>query len=133
MKCARITGLDCGANVESWNETIFQLWDIAELVTGETMTVDKLIGIIEKYAKMLGAEQDSKISFEVSDGGEAMCVYAFDRVDLAESVATIHLAGRVSACKPLVRGIIAPAAAKGTCGGPKTAFADEVKKPACCG
>jgi Family of unknown function (DUF6428) len=35
FKSARVTGLDCGANVESWTETILQLWDIEQSVTGD--------------------------------------------------------------------------------------------------
>lgn len=133
LKSARITGLDCGANVESWSETIFQLWDIEDSVTGEVMTVDKLLGIIAKYTKLLNAEPNSRLSFEVSEDGEAMRIFGFDRMSVSGGVATIHLGTRAAACKPLVRGILTPIQGKGACGGPKTAFASEVKKATCCG
>jgi hypothetical protein len=131
MKFARMTGVDCGANAETWTETVFQLWDIETSVTGETMSVDKLIGIARKVAAMIGAEGNSRLTFEVSDGVEAMRIYAFEGLDIAGGVATIRLGQRVSACKPLVRGILPEPGVKGTCG-PKVMFANVDKKPPCC-
>lgn len=131
MKFARMTGVDCGANAESWTETIFQLWDIETSVTGETMSVDKLIGIARKVSGMIGAEGTSRLTFEVSDGNEAMRIYAFEGLDIAGDVATIRLGQRVSACKPLVRGILPEPGVKGACG-PKVMFANVDKKPPCC-
>ena len=127
LKSARITGLDCGANVESWSETIFQVLDIEDSITGQFMTVDKLAGIIAKYGKLLGADPTSKISFEVSDGGDAMRIFAFGGLEVTDGRASIRLVNRVSACKPLVRGIITPVAGKNPCG-PRTAFSDEIMK-----
>ena len=118
FKFARVTGLDCGANVESWSETVLQLWDIEESVTGEHMTVDKLLGIGRKAISAVGAELSSRVVFEVSDGEDAMRIFAFDRLELADGLALIHLKVEVSACKPLVRGILN---LPGSCG-PKTAI-----------
>lgn len=131
MKYARMTSVDCGGNPESWTETIFQIWDIEVSVTGQTMAIDKLLGIIRKVTPLIGADDASRLTFEVSDGEVAMRTYAFDRLDITESGAVIHLGPRVSACKPLVRGILPEAGVKGACG-PKVAFANLDKKPPCC-
>jgi|CXWK01.1.fsa_nt_gi hypothetical protein len=131
MKFARMTGVDCGGNAESWTETIIQLWDIDTSVTGETMTIDKLIGIARKVAGMIGAEATSRLTFEVSDGDEAMRIYAFEGLDVTGERATIRLGQRVSACKPLVRGLLPEPGIKGACG-PKVMFANVDKKPPCC-
>lgn len=131
MKFARMTGIDCGGNSESWTETIIQLWDIETSVTGEAMTIDKLIGIARKVAGMIGAEATSRITFEVSDGDEAMRIYAFEGLDVTGERATIRLGQRVSACKPLVRGLLPEPGIKGACG-PKVMFANVDKKPPCC-
>lgn len=138
FKFARVTGLDCGANVESWTETILQLWDIETSVTGETMTVGKLMAIARKAIATVGAEENSRVVFEVSDGTDAMRIYAFDRVEATDGVATVYLAANVSACKPLVRGTLN---APGACA-PKPTFASKqgsvpVRRPPassdCCG
>jgi hypothetical protein len=75
------------------------------------------MAIARKAIATVGAEDASRVMFEVSDGIDAMRIFAFERVDVSEGVATIHLAANVSACKPLVRGTLT---APGTCG-PKLA------------
>ncbi|NOT72670.1 MAG: hypothetical protein HOP09_15755 [Hyphomicrobium sp.] len=137
FKFARVTGLDCGANVESWTETVLQLWDIEESVTGEHMTVNKLLGIGRKAITAVGAEPSSRVVFEVSDGCDAMRIFAFDRLEIADGLALIHLKVEVSACKPLVRGILN---VPGSCGpkpaNPAVQGSGPVSRPAatkCCG
>lgn len=137
FKAARVTGLDCGANVESWSETVLQIWDIADSVTGERMTVDKLLGIARKAIATVGAELSSRVVFEVSDGSDSIRVFAFDRLENVDGVAVVHLGARVSACKPLERGILN---VPGSCG-PKTAnpatlgagLVSRPKSSQCCG
>jgi Family of unknown function (DUF6428) len=137
FKFARITGLDCGGNVESWSETVLQLWDIETSVTGDTMNVDKLIGIGRKAMSAVGAERDSRAVFEVSDGSDAMRIFAFDKLEICDGQALVHLKVEVSACKPLVRGILN---VPGACGpktlNPATLGNGEVRRPQtskCCG
>lgn len=134
FKFARVTGLDCGGNVESWSETILQLWDTEESVTGDRMTVNKLLGIARKAMTSVGAEASSRVVFEVSDGSDAMRIYAFDRLDLTDDTATVHLKVEVSACKPLVRGILD---VPGSCGPKLGQGSEPVSRPAaaskCCG
>lgn len=101
-------------------------------MTGERMTVDKLIGIIAKYKTELGADDDSRLIFEVSEDGEAMRIYEFSRLRVSAEAATITLGTRGAQCKPLVRGLIKPA--KGACGGAaKTGGSTTDKKSGCCG
>ena len=141
FKFARVTGLDCGANVESWSETVLQLWDIDDSVTGEHMTVNKLLGIGRKAISAVGAEPSSRLVFEVSDGSDAMRIFAFDRLEAANGLALIHLKVEVSACKPLVRGILK---VPGSCGpkaanpaqqggGPISRPGSQLKSSGCCG
>lgn len=119
FKFARVTGLDCGANVESWTETILQIWDVEDSVTGERMTVDKLLGIAGHVVRKAVAEVSSRLVFEVSDGTAAIRLYAFDRIERGANVATIHVSANAAACKPLVRGTLAIPVSKpvpGCCG-----------------
>ena len=131
IKFARVTGLDCGANAESWSEVILQLWDIEDSVTGERMTVDKLLGIARKVLATIGAEESARLVFEVSDGSDAMRIFGLDRLEISNGVAAVFLAPRASACKPLVRGTLQPAATK-SCG-TQPAASDVETRTRCCG
>lgn len=131
IKSARVTGLDCGANAESWSEVVIQLWDIEDSVTGERMTVDKLLGISRKVLAQIAAEDSARLTFEVSDGTDAMRIFSFEHLDVGPGVASVVLTPRASACKPLVRGTLSVAPGKGC--GSEPAILAAPPKSQCCG
>ena len=98
VKIGAFRALDCGANAESWNETIIQLWDIEE-ENRSHMPVSKFLAIIAKVGDAVGFDADAKLTFEVSDGVRPMQIYRADRMDVSD-VVRVTLSARPSSCKP---------------------------------
>ena len=125
VKSAALTSLDCGANPESWSETIIQLWDVDG---GEgQMTVRKFLAIIDKVRREIGLEESAPVIFEVGDQSAAMRLYAGGSVHVTGDGVLVALTPRHASCKPLDRWLEAkPAERTGCCGTQPTA------STACC-
>jgi hypothetical protein len=100
VKTADFRGLDCGANRESWPETFIQLWDIPEETGKAPMTVAKFLAIMEKFGRSVAYEPEGKLTFEVSDPGSAMRLYAFAGMKSSAERVLISLEPRPASCKP---------------------------------
>ncbi|GAA3594962.1 DUF6428 family protein [Flavivirga amylovorans] len=63
-----VDSVDCGAQVDSWKETIVQLWESPnELGKTEYMSVYKALAILKKVGKMKPYELDAEVKFEYSN------------------------------------------------------------------
>ncbi|MFT5103319.1 MAG: hypothetical protein ACI86C_000972 [Candidatus Latescibacterota bacterium] len=68
VKHIKIDSVDCGANQDSWNETIIQLWESpSELGKTEFMTSYKALGVLNKVGKMKAYDFDAEVKFEYSN------------------------------------------------------------------
>ena len=68
VKHLKIDSVDCGAQVDTWNETIIQLWESPdELGKTEYMSVFKALGILNKVGKMKTYDLNSEVKFEYSN------------------------------------------------------------------
>jgi len=68
VKHTTIDSVDCGAGVDSWNETVIQLWESpSELGKTEYMSVLKALGILTKVGKMKPYDLDAEVKFEYSN------------------------------------------------------------------
>ena len=68
VKHITIDAVDCGAQTDSWNETIIQLWESpSELGKTEYMSVYKALGILTKVGKMKPYDMNSEVKFEYSN------------------------------------------------------------------
>ena len=99
VKTGRFTALDCGANFEAWTETFIQLWDI-DAGDRTHMTAGKFAAIIDKVAQLAPLDTDTRLTFEVSDGLEAMRLYQAAGLDADDNRITVRLARRPASCKP---------------------------------
>src|SRR5215475_6493353 len=72
VKTAAFQALDCGANYESWHETFIQLWDVPPEDGRGHMAAGKFLAIIRKVADAVPFDPAAKVTFEVSDGRQAM-------------------------------------------------------------
>jgi Family of unknown function (DUF6428) len=99
VKFGRFSALDCGANPEAWSETFIQLWDVDEPPRMH-MAVGKFVAIIDKVAQLAPFDPDTKLTFEFSDGVEA--IRLLQAVNLSESAdsVTVTLGNRPASCKP---------------------------------
>lgn len=128
IKTGSFRGLDCGANIESWNETFIQLWDIEE-DNRSHMPVWKFLAIIGKVGQAVGFDVDAKLTFEVSDGVHPMQLYRAEGIETGSEI-RVYLSPRPSSCKPRDRWLAQESEqeqAAACCG------KDEAKPQKCCG
>jgi len=65
VKHIAIDSVDCGAHMDTWNETVIQLWESpSELGKTEFMTADKALGIMNKVGSMKAYDLNSELKFE---------------------------------------------------------------------
>ncbi len=65
VKNVTIESVDCGANVDSWKETIVQIWESPkEIGKTEFMGADKALSIMNTVDNMKKMERTSEIKFE---------------------------------------------------------------------
>lgn len=126
VKTGRFTSLDCGANAEAWTETFIQLWDIDEADRSH-MTAGKFTAIIDKVAKLSALDPDTKLTFEVSDGEQAMRLFKAANLQIDDHRVVVSLGQRPASCKPRDRWLsdtpatpscCAPASADACCAAP---------------
>ncbi len=68
VKHIKIDSVDCGAQTDSWNETVIQLWESpSELGKTEYMSAFKALGILNKVGKMKPYNLTSEVKFEYSN------------------------------------------------------------------
>ena len=68
VKHISVDSVDCGAQTDSWNETIIQLWESpSELGKTEYMTSVKALEILNKVGTMKQYDLDSEVKIEYSN------------------------------------------------------------------
>jgi hypothetical protein len=117
IKAGRFEALDCGANPEAWSETFIQLWDIPE--DGRSfMPVGKFLAIMRKVGQHVPFDAAAKLTFEVSDGVEAMQLFKATAIDAEADTVRVTLLRRPSSCKPRDRWLETKEAAPPASGSP---------------
>lgn len=121
VKAGSFVTLDCGANPESWRETILQVEDCGPIEDRDYLSVDKFRGILDRVGRQIALDPDARVTFEVGPPGTAMQVFDVDALHPESSFVVLRLAARPAICKPRHRaGQAAPAccgpqATAGTC------------------
>ena len=122
VKHIKIDSVDCGANTDSWNETIIQLWESpSELGKTEFMSSYKALGILNKVGKMKAYDLDAEVKFEYSNALFHTAQLFVNDAVIQNGKLLISLAIEKTDCK-----------AKDTCGVPETAMVEAESKEACC-
>ncbi|MEL6812109.1 MAG: DUF6428 family protein [Bacteroidota bacterium] len=68
VKHLKIDSVDCGAQTDSWNETIVQLWESpSEIGKTEYMSTYKALGILNKVGRMQAYDLNAEVKFEYSN------------------------------------------------------------------
>ena len=120
VKHQRIDAVDCGANSDSWNETVVQLWESpSEIGKTEYMSVYKATSILNKVGRMKAYDLDAEIKFEYSNKLFHTAQLFVNDYDLKERQLIIKLDVAKTDCK-----------AKDQCGVPEPAEA--VADASCC-
>lgn len=100
IKTGRFSGLDCGANPESWTEVFVQLWNVDGDDDSQTMTIGKARSILAVVEKKVGLEKAAKLSFEVSDGLTPIALYRPTAIRNEPDRTVVELSPMPSSCKP---------------------------------
>jgi hypothetical protein len=98
VKSGTFSALDCGANPENWREAFIQLWDVHEDQTH--MTVGKFLSIIGKVLDEIDVDQDTRLTFEVSDGTRPIELYRALKLEPGEDTVHVVLGNQPASCKP---------------------------------
>lgn len=68
VKHISVDSVDCGAQTDSWKETVIQLWESPmEIDKTNHMSVLKALGILNKVGKMKSYISNAEIKFEYSN------------------------------------------------------------------
>jgi len=68
VKHIKVDSVDCGAQKESWNETVIQLWESpSEKGKTEFMSVEKASAILKKVGHIKTYDLESEVKFEYSN------------------------------------------------------------------
>ncbi|MFD2822343.1 DUF6428 family protein [Lacinutrix iliipiscaria] len=126
VKHITVDSVDCGAQTDSWKETIVQLWE-SPLEKGKTdyMSVLKAQGILNKVAKMKAFVKDAEIKIEYSNSNFHTAQLFVNDYEIQGNNLIIRLAIEKTDCK-----------AKEICGVPEAIIntAEKIveKAEACC-
>ncbi len=120
VKHIKIDSVDCGANSDTWNETIIQLWESpSELGKTEFMSIFKALGILKKVGTMKSYDLNSEVKFEYSNALFHTAQLFVNDYEIRENNLLFKLAVEKTDCK-----------AKETCGVPETV--EISAESACC-
>ena len=124
VKHINIDSVDCGAQTDSWNETVIQLWESpSELGKTEYMTSFKALGILKKVGTMKSYDLTSEVKIEYSNSLFHTAQLFVSDYELNNGNLLVKLAIEKTDCK-----------AKETCGVPESVEAAITvnEEEACC-
>ena len=121
VKYIKIDAVDCGAQTDTWNETVIQLWESpSELSKIDFMSTFKALGILKKVGNMKPYNLDSEVKFEYSNSLFHTAQLFVSDYELSNKNLIFKLAVEKTDCK-----------AKEACGVPETE--ELASATACCG
>lgn len=119
VKNISIESVDCGAQTDSWKETIVQLWESpSEIGKTEFMSAYKALGILNKVDKMRMMDRDAELKIEYSNDQFNTAQLFIDDHSWNQEKLILKLSIKKTDCK-----------AKETCGTPET---ESKEVAACC-
>lgn len=119
VKHVNIDSVDCGAQTDSWKETIIQLWESpVELGKTEYMSAHKALAILKKVGQMKPYALDSEVKIEYSNALFHTAQLYVNDFEINNSQLIIKLEIQKTDCK-----------AKDICGVPE--FTETAQEPCC--
>lgn len=100
VKNAKINAVDCGGRMDSWNETILQLWNPKSIEERYPMKGKKALSILSIVDKMSPIDRESEVYFEYGNDTLRVSNYAIDHISIQKDTLTIHFEGLSTQCKP---------------------------------
>jgi hypothetical protein len=114
IKAASFRSLDCGARPQQWEETIVQLWDVADKPEHGHMPVRKFLGIWRKVDADVGLNGETEIKFEWGDAITPAVHYIFGGLHVESDAVVVSVEPVRATCKPRDEWWLAQRAAEGS-------------------
>jgi len=100
VKHITVDSVDCGAQSDSWKETIVQLWESpSEIGKTEYMTAYKALGILKKVGTIKPYVLDAEIKFEYSNATFHTAQLFVNDFEIRNNNLIIKLAIKKTDCK----------------------------------
>lgn len=100
IKAASYRSLDCSARPQQWEETIVQLWDVADKPEQGHMSVRKFLGIWRKVDADVGLNGETEIKFEWGDAATPAVHYVFGALREEGDLLIVSVEPVRATCKP---------------------------------
>lgn len=122
VKHIHIDSVDCGAQTDTWNETLIQLWESPqEPQTKEAMSVYKALGILKKVGRIKPFDLEAEVKFEYSNTSFHTAQLFVNDFEIQNDNLIIKLAIQKTDCK-----------AKETCGITESVQPEAMTAEPCC-
>jgi hypothetical protein len=100
VKHLTVDSVDCGAQTDSWHETIIQLWESPlETYKKDFMSAKKALGILKKVGDMKPYVLDAEVKFEYSNASFHTAQLFVNDFDIQDDKLIIKLAVEKTDCK----------------------------------
>lgn len=120
VKHITVDSVDCGAQTDSWKETVIQLWESpSEVLKTDYMSVEKALSILNKVGSIKPYASNSEVKFEYSNATFHTAQLFVNDFDLRDDKLIMKLAIEKTDCK-----------AKELCGLPEATNATDTEP--CC-
>lgn len=110
LKAASFDTVDCGGQVNHWQETILQLWVPAN-ADAEYMTAGKFLKIYDKVKGMVALNPQAEIRVEYGDENFFPSIYHIASLKTDQSTLRVMLQAPATSCKARDRAILTKAGA----------------------
>ncbi len=98
LKAAAFDTVDCGRELNQWNETIVQLW-VPENADDDYMTSGKFLKIFDKVRGMIPLKLDAEIRVEYGDDNFFPSIYHVGSVTHGQGTTRVLLQSPATTCK----------------------------------
>lgn len=100
VKNTSIESVDCGGRVDSWRETVVQLWESpTEKETGQYMSSFKAKAILERVHRLRPMDPDATIRFEYGNDSFHTAQLFVKGLKIVEGCVTVVLDSKPTLCK----------------------------------
>ncbi|WP_051935436.1 DUF6428 family protein [Deinococcus sp. YIM 77859] len=123
VKAVTPKAIDCGGRVDTWQETVVQLWNSGGEEDRGFTTAGQFLAIYRRVAARVPVREEASLRFEYGDQVRPTIQYGGGSVDIRADQVLVHPGFPLVSCKP---GAARPAAEKTTCCGPAVGTAQTV-------
>lgn len=99
VKHTTIKAVDCGGQMDEWNETVIQLLEPATYNGEAAMSCFKALGILNKVGKLAAYDMDAQVKFEYGNANYHTAHLLVEQVLIGDDKIIIQLTNDATQCK----------------------------------